>query len=73
MRTKSIAQGLAVASAVSFVLAYSVMNLGWPPVGFEASGLVWLLGNVLGGICLVASLVSFALYSLRHSRSNRIG
>ena len=45
---------LFVLGALSLLLSYSVLYWSWPPVGFEASGLVWAAG-LLGAVVFFGS------------------
>jgi hypothetical protein len=64
MRTTAISGLLGLAL---FALSYSVINLGWPPVGSESSGLVWGLSIIAGSICLFVSVASFGLFLTRRN------
>ena len=68
------------ASVVLLVLAFasgcvglSVVHLAWPPVGFEASGLVYAVSLLLAAALGVASAVCFAVGALREVSKSREG
>lgn len=57
-----------IAAVAFFATAFSAINLGWPPVGFEWAGFVYAFGNLLGSVC---SLVAIVLV-VRRWRKNRL-
>src|SRR5204863_5782551 len=64
---------LLAASAALVLLAYSVMHWAWPPVGFEASGLVWWFSNAAAAICFVAAVAVWALRAWRSRQARAHG
>jgi hypothetical protein len=60
----SVPWALVAVAATLLALAYSTMNLAWPPVGFEAAPLLALVAVILAILSLAAAL-AVALRSRR--------
>lgn len=56
---KSAAFTLLLVAALSCLIGYSVVTFGWPPVGFEASGYVFLVCVGFAIASLIASAILF--------------
>ena len=67
LSVRAVAVPFATASAALALLSYSVLNWAWPPVGFEASGLVWSLSRMAALVCIVVA-AALTLYGLLRAR-----
>lgn len=43
------------------LVSYSTINWNWPPVGFEAAGIVWAVAILGGGFFCATALCLFAV------------